>query len=78
MEIHNKGTKRLFENPILERLTRTHIALPIGIFILYGMGLLYWSIATVQLDPLVTTGLFFEDCFFLRFWSIRFTGFFST
>ena len=64
MEIHNKGTKRLFENPILERLTRTHIALPIGIFILYGMGLLYWSIATVQLDPLVTTGLFFGGLLF--------------
>ncbi|HAC24438.1 MAG TPA: fatty acid hydroxylase, partial [Cytophagales bacterium] len=25
----NKGTKKLFESPILEKLSRTHIAIPL-------------------------------------------------
>ncbi|GAB3323823.1 hypothetical protein GCM10027299_20430 [Larkinella ripae] len=29
----NSGTKPLFENPILERLSRTHISVPIGIYL---------------------------------------------
>ena len=38
-----KGTKQLFENPLLERLSRTHISIPLIIFTLYAAGLLYWS-----------------------------------
>lgn len=55
----NKGTKQLFKNPILERLTRTHIAVPLTIFFLYASGLLYWSITHTSLSPALTITLFF-------------------
>jgi sterol desaturase/sphingolipid hydroxylase (fatty acid hydroxylase superfamily) len=42
---HTKGTKALFKNPVLERLTRTHIAIPLILFstistilIVYGIN----------------------------------------
>ncbi len=34
------GTEKLFDNPILERLTRSHIAVPITLFVLYAGGLI--------------------------------------
>ena len=40
---HLKGSGTLFENKILERMTRTHIAVPLVIFGVYAIGLLYWS-----------------------------------
>lgn len=55
----NKGTKQLFRNPILEKLTRTHIAVPLVIFFLYSSALLYWSITQVQLSIGVTVAMFF-------------------
>jgi hypothetical protein len=54
----NKGTKQLFKNPILEKLSRTHISIPITIFVLYASGLLYWSITHTALNALTTTGMF--------------------
>lgn len=38
-----KGTGQLFQNKLLEKLTRTHIAVPLTIFSLYAIGLLWWS-----------------------------------
>ena len=61
---HNKGTKKLFENKILEKLTRTHIAIPIGLFIVYSGGLLYYNISSIgSLTIWQTTGLFFAGFF---------------
>jgi sterol desaturase/sphingolipid hydroxylase (fatty acid hydroxylase superfamily) len=54
-----KGTKQLFKNPILEKLTRTHIAVPVTIFLLYSSGLLYWSIVHTSLSVVTTVGMFF-------------------
>ena len=54
----NKGTKRLFQNPILEKLTRTHIAVPLTIFAIYSCGLLAWSVANTSLSAFQTIGLF--------------------
>lgn len=54
----NKGTKQLFQNPILEKLTRTHISVPLIIFFSYAGALLYWSITHTDLTPLTTTLLF--------------------
>ncbi len=54
----NKGTKQLFQNPILERLTRTHIAVPLIIFALYAASLLYWSITHTSLSTGLTVSLF--------------------
>lgn len=56
---HNKGTKVLFKNPVIERLSRTHIAIPITLFILYSAALLFWSITQLSFSALLTTGLFF-------------------
>lgn len=55
----NKGTKQLFKNPVLEKLSRTHIAVPLTIFFLYSTVLLYWSVANTSLTAAVTIGLFF-------------------
>jgi sterol desaturase/sphingolipid hydroxylase (fatty acid hydroxylase superfamily) len=38
-----KGTKKLSDNILIERLTRTHIAIPLTIFTIYAIALLYWS-----------------------------------
>lgn len=54
----NKGTKQLFKNPILEKLSRTHISIPIIVFFGYAGGLLYWSVTHTSLSPLVTIGMF--------------------
>lgn len=55
----NKGTKQLFKNPILEKLTRTHIAVPLTIFFSYAAGLLYWSVTHTSLSVWITVLLFF-------------------
>lgn len=56
---HNKGTKQLFKNPVLEALSRTHIAVPLVIFFSYSSGLLYWSITHTNLSAGTTVGMFF-------------------
>lgn len=55
----NKGTKKLFKNPILEKLSRTHISVPLTIFMIYSVSLLYWSITHTSLTAGTTIGLFF-------------------
>lgn len=54
----SKGSKQLFKNPVLEKLTRTHISVPLVIFLLYSSALLYWSITHTTLTPLTTVGMF--------------------
>ena len=54
----NKGTAQLFKNPLIEKLSRTHIAIPITLFLLYSGGLLYWSVVNTTLKPLTTVMLF--------------------
>ncbi len=46
----NKGSKQLFKNPILEKLSRTHIAVPIIIFFTYSSALLYWNVTHTSLS----------------------------
>ncbi len=54
----NKGTKQLFQNPILERLSRTHISVPLIIFFSYSAALLYWSITHTSLSAVTTVLMF--------------------
>lgn len=57
----NSGTKNVFENPILERLTRTHISVPITILMTIAAVLLYIAFVYTdytQLTPLYVVGLF--------------------
>jgi sterol desaturase/sphingolipid hydroxylase (fatty acid hydroxylase superfamily) len=60
----NQGTKQLFENPILEKLTRTHIAVPLAVFFIYASALLFWSITHTSLTALATVLLFLMGTFF--------------
>src|SRR5687767_3671834 len=55
----NKGTKQLFKNPILEKLSRTHISIPLAIFFSYSAALLYWSITHTSLSAGLTVAMFF-------------------
>jgi sterol desaturase/sphingolipid hydroxylase (fatty acid hydroxylase superfamily) len=54
----NKGSKVLFQNPVLEKLTRTHIAVPISIFVLFSFGLIVYSFYYAQLPPVLIGALF--------------------
>ena len=54
----HKGTATLFQNPVLERLTRTHIAIPVGIFLVIATGLLWYGFAHGFLNLLSAIGLF--------------------
>lgn len=40
---HTKGTRALFQNPVLEKLTRTHIAIPLVLFSVISTGLMYYG-----------------------------------
>jgi sterol desaturase/sphingolipid hydroxylase (fatty acid hydroxylase superfamily) len=74
MKPQHKGTKQLFKNPILEKLSRTHISVPISIFLLYSTGLMYWSVTHTALSFIVTVGMFFIGLLFftwLEYWAHR-------
>jgi sterol desaturase/sphingolipid hydroxylase (fatty acid hydroxylase superfamily) len=60
----NSGTTHLFKNPVLEKLSRTHISVPLIIFFVYSGALLYWSITYTTLSAGKTIGMFFFGTFF--------------
>ena len=53
---NNSGTTRMFKNPLLERLSRTHISVPITLFFLISGGLVYWGYTeqSMQIGSLAT------------------------
>lgn len=55
---HTKGTRALFKNPLLEKLTRTHIAAPLIIFTLISGGLMIYGFQN-DLITAVNTPLLF-------------------
>ncbi|MBT1705095.1 sterol desaturase family protein [Chryseosolibacter indicus] len=55
----NRGTRQLFKNPVLEKLSRTHISIPLIIFFTYSTTLLYWSVTHTSLSPKFTVLMFF-------------------
>lgn len=54
----NQGTKQLFKNPVLEKLSRTHISVPLLIFTSFAGALLYWSITHTSLTVFQTVAMF--------------------
>lgn len=50
----NTGKKQIFDNPILERLTRTHISIPLILFCGISAGLVYYGITEGYLTGLQT------------------------
>ena len=59
----NKGSGQLFSNSILERFTRTHIAVPISSFLVYASLLLYWNITHTELNIITSLISFFVGMF---------------
>ena len=59
----NKGTGQLFKNPVLERLTRTHIAIPLVIFTVISAVLIYYGIFEKGFTTPVMIALFFAGVF---------------
>jgi sterol desaturase/sphingolipid hydroxylase (fatty acid hydroxylase superfamily) len=55
----HKGTKQLFKNPIVERLSRTHIAIPLSLYAVIAAGFMYYGVAVVGLSVLYTIAMFF-------------------
>jgi sterol desaturase/sphingolipid hydroxylase (fatty acid hydroxylase superfamily) len=58
----NKGQKVMFDNPILEKLTRTHIAVPISIFVIAAIALatyafMYTDLPRIRIALLFLSGL---------------------
>jgi sterol desaturase/sphingolipid hydroxylase (fatty acid hydroxylase superfamily) len=54
---------QLFKSTLLERFTRTHVAVPVSIFFIYAAGLLYWSITHTSISGLKTAGMFMLGLF---------------
>lgn len=55
----NTGTERLFNNSFLEKLTRTHISVPIAIFILYAACLITFNVINSSVPIALSIALFF-------------------
>ncbi len=57
MKSNNAGIK-VFKNPIIDKLTRTHISVPLTLFSIYSGALLYYSITHTELSLVSTRSLF--------------------
>ena len=54
----HKGSAQLFKNPVLERLSHTHIALPVSIFVATALVSLYYGITRGFVTGFAGLGLF--------------------
>ncbi len=63
----NTGTGRIFNNPILERLTRTHISLPLITFSAISTFLIYRGVTMYNLNALQLVLLFIGGYFAFTF-----------
>lgn len=57
----------VFQNKWLDKLTRTHISIPVSLFFLYAIGLLYYTKVATELSNWQVIGLFFGGTFFFTF-----------
>lgn len=64
---NDSGPSNLFENEWLNRLTRTHTAIPVTLFFLYAAGLLYYAKIATDLSNLTIVALFFIGIFVFTF-----------
>lgn len=63
MKPNHKGSAQLFNNPVLEKMTRTHIAVPISIFLTIAVGLVYYGITHSFISIFEAIGFFFLGWF---------------
>lgn len=61
------GEARMFENNFLDSLTKTHIAIPVTIFFVYAIALLYRTHVNTDLGFLTVAGVFLSGTFFFTF-----------
>jgi len=59
-----KGSAQLFDNPILEKLTHTHISAPLIVFGLVAVGLIYYGMANLGFTGVGMVVLFLSGLFF--------------
>lgn len=57
----------IFQNKWLDKLTRSHIAVPVSLFFLYAIGLLYYTKVATALTNWQVVGLFFGGTLFFTF-----------
>lgn len=57
----------LFKNKWLDSLTRTHIAIPVSMFFLYAIALLYYTKVATDLTTLQVTSLYITGFLFFTF-----------
>lgn len=57
----------LFQNKWMNRLTRTHVAIPVSMFILYAIGLLYYTKVATDLANWQIVTLFFSGTLLFTF-----------
>jgi len=55
---HAKGTKALFKNKFLEKLTRTHIAAPLIVFSIISTGLIIYGLNESYISSITVVPLF--------------------
>jgi sterol desaturase/sphingolipid hydroxylase (fatty acid hydroxylase superfamily) len=70
----HKGSKQLFDNPILEKLTHTHIAIPVTMFLVSGAILGYYAFTHTNLEKWVIGSLFISGMIiftFVEYWVHR-------
>ena len=58
---------RVFKNPWLEKLTKTHISIPVGMFFLYAAGLIWYTKFATDLGNGLIVALFFGGWFLFTF-----------
>ncbi|WKV10461.1 sterol desaturase family protein [Marivirga harenae] len=61
--IKGSGTKNLFKNPILEKLTRSHFSIPLSILAIISIYLAYLALSKFNIDGIVFTALFISGFF---------------
>ncbi|MGB3468748.1 MAG: sterol desaturase family protein [Cyclobacteriaceae bacterium] len=66
----NSGSGTVFKNPVLERLTKTHIAVPLILFGIISTVLFTYGIIEGYFNPIVGVGIFFAG--FLSFTLIEY------
>lgn len=74
MRPKNNGTKQLFENPILEKLSRTHIAIPVSLFFITGALLGWYAFTHTAMSHLYISVLFLGGAItftFIEYWVHR-------
>lgn len=59
----NDKAAKMFENPVLDKLTSSHTSIPISMLVLFGIAFLYWGtqhtlLNIVQYTWLVLSGIF--------------------